>query len=171
MPPKISVEGVSKSFAADGGTLRVLDDLTFSVGDGELVAIVGPSGCGKSTLMNILAGFERPDCGAVRVDGALHAKPDPRGILISQRGSIFPWLRVRENLMFGLNGHASADKSALADRYAAMVGLKGFERSYPDQHEGQSPEKRNEPFSIRTCSTFFLEPLIRTRQTQGMKDP
>jgi len=134
--PKISVTGVSKGFGGKSGELRVLEDVSFEVGEGELVAIVGPSGCGKTTLMNILAGFEQPDRGEVRIDGAPHVKPDPRGILISQRGSIFPWLRVRENLMFGLNGHPIADKAALADRYAAMVGLKGFERSYPHELSG-----------------------------------
>jgi ABC-type nitrate/sulfonate/bicarbonate transport system ATPase subunit len=136
MQPKIAVAGLRKTFGSKDGGLPVLDDVSFEVGDGELVAIVGPSGCGKSTLMNILAGFERPDRGAVRVDGAPHEKPDPRAILISQRGSIFPWLRVRENLMFGLNGHPIPEKAALADRYAALVGLKGFERSYPHQLSG-----------------------------------
>jgi ABC-type nitrate/sulfonate/bicarbonate transport system ATPase subunit len=136
MQPKISVASVSKSFGGRGGELRVLEDVSFEVGDGELVAIVGPSGCGKTTLMNILAGFERPDRGEVRIGGAPHVKPDPRGILISQRGSIFPWLRVRENLMFGLNGHPIAGKAALADHYAALVGLKGFERSYPHELSG-----------------------------------
>jgi ABC-type nitrate/sulfonate/bicarbonate transport system ATPase subunit len=136
MRPKISVAGVSKTFGVKGGQLPVLDDVSFEVGDGELVALVGPSGCGKSTLMNILAGFERPDRGEVQIDGARHEKPDSRAILISQRGSIFPWLRVRENLMFGLNGHPLLDKAALADKYAALVGLAGFERSYPHELSG-----------------------------------
>ena len=127
MKPKIVVEGVAKSFATDQGTLRVLDDISLTVGDGEIVAIVGPSGCGKSTLMNIICGFDRPDRGSVRVDGVEQTKPSSRGILISQNGSVFPWLTVQQNLMFGLTGRDHDEKKRLADHYAEMVGLKGFE--------------------------------------------
>jgi ABC-type nitrate/sulfonate/bicarbonate transport system ATPase subunit len=133
---KIVVDRVAKSFATDQGTLHVLDDISLSVGDGETVAIVGPSGCGKSTLMSIVAGFDRPDRGAVRVDGAEQHKPSSRGILISQNGSVFPWLTVQQNLMFGLNGLALDEKKRLADHYAEMVGLKGFESRYPHELSG-----------------------------------
>ena len=114
----------------------MLERISFSVGDGEFVAIVGPSGCGKTTLMNIIAGFDRPDRGLVTIDGAETIEPSSQGILISQHGSVFPWLTVQQNLMFGLNGHAHGDREALADHYAAMVGLKGFETSYPHELSG-----------------------------------
>jgi ABC-type nitrate/sulfonate/bicarbonate transport system ATPase subunit len=136
MPDKIVVEGVGKGFASDKGALEVLRGVSFAVGDGELVAIVGPSGCGKSTLLNIIAGFEHPDRGRVTIDGVEQRRPSSSGILISQHGSVFPWLTVQQNLMFGLNGHAHGDKAALADHYAAMVGLKGFEGSYPHELSG-----------------------------------
>ena len=67
---KIVVAGLTKSFASNQGTLPVIEEVSFAVDDGEFVAIVGPSGCGKSTLMNIVAGFERPDRGSVKVDGS-----------------------------------------------------------------------------------------------------
>jgi ABC-type nitrate/sulfonate/bicarbonate transport system ATPase subunit len=86
--------------------------------------------------MNMMAGFIRPDAGSIVIDGVPHSKPDPRGILISQQGSVFPWLTVRENLMFGLNGHAPADKSHIAEQYADIVGLKGFEESFPHELSG-----------------------------------
>jgi ABC-type nitrate/sulfonate/bicarbonate transport system ATPase subunit len=133
---KIVVDGVHKSFASDKGALPVIGGVSFQVADGEFVAIVGPSGCGKSTLMNIVAGFERADRGTVKVDGAEHAGPSPKGIVISQHGSVFPWLTVQQNLMFGLNGDGHGDKAALADHYAEMVGLKGFEASYPHELSG-----------------------------------
>jgi ABC-type nitrate/sulfonate/bicarbonate transport system ATPase subunit len=137
---KISVADVRKSFQSDKGPLRVVGGVSLDVKDGEFVAIVGPSGCGKSTLMNIIAGFERPDSGSVQVDGRLQLAPSPKGIVISQHGSVFPWLTVRQNLMFGLNGTAhaetDAEKAALADHYAAMVGLKGFESAYPHELSG-----------------------------------
>jgi ABC-type nitrate/sulfonate/bicarbonate transport system ATPase subunit len=136
MPTKIEVRGLHKAFASDKGPLAVVDNVSFSVRDGEFIAIVGPSGCGKTTLMNMMAGFIKPDSGAVIIDGVSRQKPDARGILISQQGSVFPWLTVRENLMFGLNGHAPANKMAIADEYADIVGLKGFEESYPHELSG-----------------------------------
>ena len=135
--PKIVVEGLRKSFVSNKAVLQVIDGVSFSVADGEFVAIVGPSGCGKSTLMNIIAGFERPDEGSARIDGAALNGPNRKGIVISQYGSVFPWLTVRQNLMFGLaDSHAMGEKEALADHYAAMVGLKGFEKSYPHELSG-----------------------------------
>jgi len=136
MRTKIEVRDVSKGFVSDKGSLQVVDRVGFTVGDGEFVAIVGPSGCGKSTLMNIAAGFLRPDRGSVVIDGAEVRQPSAKAILISQQGSVFPWLTVRENLMFGLDGRARREKAALADHYAAIVGLTGFEKSYPHQLSG-----------------------------------
>ena len=133
---KIVVEDLAKSFESKHAKLNVIDGVSFSVGDGEFVAIVGPSGCGKSTLMNIIAGFERQDRGWVRVDGIERIGPSARGIAISQHGSVFPWLTVQQNLMFGLNGDRRADKVTLANHYAAMVGLKGFEAAYPHELSG-----------------------------------
>ena len=133
---KITIANVKKGFDTDAGRLPVVDSFSLSVADGEFVAIVGPSGCGKSTLMNIISGFERADEGHVLIDGVALAGPSAKGIVISQHGSVFPWLTVRENLMFGLNGEGHGDKAALADHYAAVVGLKGFERSYPHELSG-----------------------------------
>src|SRR5581483_9938565 len=136
MRTKIEIRGLKKSFASDKGALPVVDEVSFTVGDGEFVAVVGPSGCGKSTLMNMMAGFIQPDSGAVIIDGVPRSKPNSKGILISQQGSVFPWLTVRENLMFGLNGHAGDDRMAVADHYADIVGLKGFEDSFPHELSG-----------------------------------
>jgi len=136
MHTKIEVRSLHKSFDSDQGRLSVVADVSFTVRDGEFVAIVGPSGCGKSTLMNMMAGFIQPDAGSIAVDGVVRSRPDSRGIMISQQGSVFPWLTVRENLMFGLNGHAPMNKAEIADRYAAIVGLKGFESSYPHELSG-----------------------------------
>jgi ABC-type nitrate/sulfonate/bicarbonate transport system ATPase subunit len=136
MRTKIEVRQITKGFASDKGPLEVIESLSFSVREGEFVAIVGPSGCGKTTLLNVMAGFIRPDAGTVMIDGAPCSKPDSRRILISQQGSVFPWLTVRENLMFGINGHAQAGNAGIADHYADIVGLKGFEDSYPHELSG-----------------------------------
>jgi ABC-type nitrate/sulfonate/bicarbonate transport system ATPase subunit len=136
MRTKIEVRALRKSFAAAKGPLAVVADVSLTVADGEFVALVGPSGCGKSTLMTMIAGFVQPDSGAILIDGSPRTRPDSKGILISQQGSVFPWLTVRENLMFGLNGHALPDKRVLAERYADIVGLRGFEDNYPHELSG-----------------------------------
>src|SRR6202008_1301404 len=136
MPVKIVVQDIRKTFSSDKGPLPVLDRISFSVGDGELVAVVGPSGCGKSTLLNIIAGFDRPDQGRVTIDGAEKFEPSSQGILISPHGSGVSWLTVQQNLMFGLNGQVHGARETLADHYAEMVGLKGFETSYPHELSG-----------------------------------
>ena len=129
---KIVVEGLGKNF----GDLAVVDGVSLEVRDGEFVAIVGPSGCGKSTLLNIIAGFERAGRGAIRIDGVERVGPSRNGIMISQHGSVFPWLTVHENLMFALSGTRHGDQAALAHRYIEMVGLAGFEGAYPHELSG-----------------------------------
>lgn len=134
--PRIRVNGVAKGFDTEQGTLRVVEDISLDVGEGEILAIVGPSGCGKSTLMGMLAGFIACDRGTIEVDGLVQTAPSSRGILITQAGSVFPWLTVQQNLMFGLVGRAHDEKQQLADHYADMVGLKGFEKRYPHELSG-----------------------------------
>ncbi|MEX5748667.1 ABC transporter ATP-binding protein [Massilia sp. X63] len=129
---KIAIRALRKGFKS----LQVVGGIDLDVAPGEFVAIVGPSGCGKSTLMKLLSGFEHPDSGQVAIDGLPVTRPSPNAIVISQHGSVFPWLTVRENLMFGLSGRDDAAKVATADHYAEMVGLKGFEKSYPHELSG-----------------------------------
>ena len=136
MEDKIVVNGIKKHFGSGPNALPVVGGVSLNIADGEFVALVGPSGCGKSTLMKIISGFEQPDQGQVTIDGKLANKPSPKGIVISQHGSVFPWLTVQQNLMFGLNGEGHGDKAELADHYAAMVGLKGFENAYPRELSG-----------------------------------
>jgi ABC-type nitrate/sulfonate/bicarbonate transport system ATPase subunit len=131
-PAKVRVSGIRKGFKS----LQVVGGIDLAVAPGEFVAIVGPSGCGKSTLMKLLAGFEHPDSGTVAIDGVKVERPTPNAIVISQHGSVFPWMTVQENLMFGLSGRDKAANRATADHYADVVGLKGFEKAFPHELSG-----------------------------------
>ena len=133
--PKISLQNVRKTFEKERERLEVISDLGFDVRDGEFVAIVGPSGCGKTTLMNIISGFLQPDSGAILVDGQPRLKPNAKGVMITQQGSVFPWLTVRQNLLFGLPDEMP-NREELAREYAELVGLKGFEDNYPHELSG-----------------------------------
>ena len=136
MKSKIDVHNISKTFQTRSGPVHVLDDITFSVTDGEFVGIIGPSGCGKSTLLSVLAGFERPDAGEVRVDDRPVREPKRSAIFIFQQPSLFPWLDLRRNLVFGLDGGSGHDPQALANHYISLVGLDGFEHAFPHQLSG-----------------------------------
>lgn len=136
MGDKIVVDNIKKSFSSRKGTLQVVDGLSLTVRDGEFLAIVGPSGCGKSTLMKMICGFETPDEGSIKVDGEIRKGPNSKGILISQHGSVFPWMTVMQNMVFGLDSKDEKEKAELADHYISMVGLKGFEKSYSHELSG-----------------------------------
>jgi NitT/TauT family transport system ATP-binding protein len=120
----------------DGDPTHVLERINLEVREGEFVCIVGPSGCGKTTLLNIIAGFARASRGEVLVEGEPVHGPDRRRIFIFQEGGVFPWLTVRENIGFGLDRTPESQRDALIRHYVEMVGLSGFERSYPRELSG-----------------------------------
>src|SRR5262245_400902 len=136
MSVKIAVRNLSKSYPLERGRLCALEDVGFEVADGEFVSIVGPSGCGKSTLLHVLCGFEPPDRGGVWMDGQAVSRPTPRAVLIAQRGSVFPWMSVRHNVLFGAVHGSAEEREAMARRYIELVGLAGFEESFPAQLSG-----------------------------------
>jgi len=136
MRAKIEVRGISKTFPTRRGPLAVLDDISFSVGAGSLETKIGPSGCGKSTLLGVLAGFEKADRGEVSVDGEPVREPRRTGIFIFQQPSLFPWLNLEGNLVFGLNGASPEERRRLVAHYISLVGLEGFEHAFPYQLSG-----------------------------------
>lgn len=133
---KLAVEHVSMVFERDGKRTDVLDDISLEVRPGEFVCLLGPSGCGKSTLLNAMAGFLSPTSGAIRVDGEVVRKPDPRRIFVFQERGVFPWLTVEGNIGFGLSSLPRPEREARIAHYVKMVGLEGFEKTYPHELSG-----------------------------------
>jgi NitT/TauT family transport system ATP-binding protein len=133
---KLSVEHVSMVFERDGKSTHVLNDINLEVGDGEFVCLLGPSGCGKSTLLNAMAGFLSPTSGEIRAGGEVVRKPDPRRIFVFQERGVFPWLTVEGNIGFGLSQLSRAEREKRIAYYVKMVGLEGFEKTYPQELSG-----------------------------------
>ena len=131
-PSKLSIDGVSKSFHGTAGAVHALDRVSLNVAEAEFVCLVGASGCGKSTLLNIIAGLEKPDSGAVHVDGKPVTGPGRQRLVMFQESALFPWLNVLGNVLFGLKlkPHLSKkDRLDVARYYLELVGLTRFERA------------------------------------------
>jgi ABC-type nitrate/sulfonate/bicarbonate transport system ATPase subunit len=135
-PAKLRADGIRMVFERDGASVSVLDDISLDVGEGEFVCLLGPSGCGKSTILNVMAGFIAPSSGEVRIDGEPVVGPDPRRIFVFQERGVFPWLTVEGNIGFGLSGLSPADRQRRIAHYVALVGLQGFEKTYPRELSG-----------------------------------
>src|SRR3979411_2127865 len=118
--------------------LEVLDDVSFTVGSGEVVAIVGRAGCGKSTLLSILGGLRPPSGGAAELRGA--PPPDSRNPLtfVFQDFALLPWCTVEENVEFPLlhTGLALGGRRAVVDDDLRRPGLSDFRATYPKQLSG-----------------------------------
>jgi NitT/TauT family transport system ATP-binding protein/sulfonate transport system ATP-binding protein len=124
---KLVVEAVSKNFAQT----KALDRTDLAIADNDFLCILGPSGCGKSTLLRIVAGLEAPSTGRVLLDGQAVERPGPDRGMVFQSYTLFPWLTVRQNVLFGARARES-----VADELILRVGLRGFENHYPKQLSG-----------------------------------
>jgi len=133
---KLQVEHLGVTFTRDGKSMRVLENINLEVKEGEFICLLGPSGCGKSTLLNVIAGFQKPSTGSVRIDGEAVIGPDPRRIFVFQERGVFPWLSVEGNIGFGLYKLPAAERQRLIAHYVQMVGLRGFEKTYPAELSG-----------------------------------
>jgi len=138
--PRIVFDRVCVEFPSARGRLSVVDDVSYTIADGEFVAIIGPSGCGKTTMMNLVAGFLQPTHGRVLLDGKPIAGPGPdRGVIFQEYG-VFPWLTVRDNIAFGLkldaNRASAAERETVCERYMKLMGLTEFADAWPKMLSG-----------------------------------
>ena len=134
--PSVVVHDLWMSFPGKAGDIPVLEGINLKIQPGEFVCIVGPSGCGKSTLLNIIAGFLHQTSGKVHVEGRPVNGPDPRRIFVFQENGVFPWLTAEDNVGFGLVGKTPRERARIVEHYMEMVGLQGFEKSYPRELSG-----------------------------------
>ena len=132
---KLETKGIVKYFKHESHNLMALGGVDLKVEDGDFVCIVGPSGCGKSTFLRIIAGLESPDEGQVIFDGKPVTTTGPERIMVFQEGALFPWLRVQDNVEFGLKmaGIPKEERSQISKRYLDMMQLTKFADSFTYQ--------------------------------------
>jgi NitT/TauT family transport system ATP-binding protein len=134
----IAVRNVTKEFFRGRQTTAALDDVSLDVPDGSFTCLVGASGCGKSTLLNIMAGLVEPTQGTVLVDGELVDGPGRDRGMVFQSYALYPWLRVRENVEFGLSLRR-VPKQERRETSATLLhemGLTEFANAFPRELSG-----------------------------------
>src|SRR5436189_3331924 len=145
------------------GTLEVLDDVSFTVAAGEVVAIVGPSGCGKSTLLSILGGLLQPNKGAAELRGAPPADSLNPLTFVFQDFALLPWCTVEENVAFPLQHVALATgaRRAIVDDALRRTGLTDFRGAWPRQLSGGMRQRVGiaRALAVRPAILLMDEPL------------
>ncbi len=142
----LSLHGLDKTF--EGSPAPAVSDVSFSMPKGEILALLGPSGCGKTTTLRLIAGFETPDRGTIRIGGRIvqsgdvEFPPEERRVgFVFQDYALFPHLDVRRNIEFGLSGLALDDRRRRAREAMDLCGLKGLESRFPHQLSGGQQQR------------------------------
>jgi NitT/TauT family transport system ATP-binding protein len=137
-PVILNVRNLGKVFTGRGKDTVALRDVSFQTHRREFLCVIGPSGCGKSTLIRILAGLEDATSGEVLLEGKPVTGPGRDRGMVFQTYTLFPWLTVKKNVMFGLevNNASKSEAEAQASQWLDLVGLAKFADSYPHQLSG-----------------------------------
>ncbi|MDB5526248.1 MAG: transporter related protein [Rhizobium sp.] len=144
----LTIRHVSKWFA--NGT-QALDNFMLKIASGEIVVLIGASGCGKSTLLWLASGLDRASQGGILIDGERVTRPSSRINLIFQEPRLFPWLKVADNIGFGLEGR---DRRGRIERVLAKVGLEGFDARWPKELSGGQAQR------VAIARALVIEPKV-----------
>lgn len=161
----LSVEqlAVTYTMVRTGKLLTAVQDVSFDMAPGEFVALIGPSGCGKTTVLNAVAGLQQVSGGRIRVGGVTVSGPGRDRAMVFQAPALLPWRTVARNVAYGLElqGIKRAEACATARRYIELVGLHGFEESYPHELSGGMQQRVNlaRALAVEPQVLLFDEPL------------
>ncbi|MFZ0897606.1 MAG: ABC transporter ATP-binding protein [Candidatus Nitrosopolaris sp.] len=137
---KLELRNVTKGFEGNNGARSVtaLENINLNIEEGQFVCFVGPSGCGKTTLLNILAGLDKPTSGEVILNGQPVRETGPDRIMVFQENALFPWLKVIDNVEFGLKmaGIEKEKRHEIAMHFLDMMQLKKFAEAFTYQLSG-----------------------------------
>ena len=161
--PRFRMDLIADHISHRFGALDVLDDVSFTVRAGEVVAIVGPSGCGKSTLLSILGGLLQPSSGAAELRGAPPADSLNPLTFVFQDFALLPWCTVEENVEFPLlhTGLAAGERRAVVDDALRRTSLSDFRGTYPKQLSGGMRQRVGiaRALAVRPAILLMDEPL------------
>ncbi|MGB8040298.1 MAG: ABC transporter ATP-binding protein, partial [Pseudolabrys sp.] len=134
----IDLRHVSKTFRKQDEIVDAVRDISLTIAQKEIVAIIGPSGCGKSTLLNMIAGLYAPSSGSIVYKGARVSNINTDVGYMTQKDNLLPWRTVRDNVAFPLelSGVAKGERAVRADQVITHVGLDGFGHRYPQELSG-----------------------------------
>jgi NitT/TauT family transport system ATP-binding protein len=154
---KISLQQVGKTFYSSSGERHIaLKAGNLDIYEGEFICIVGPSGCGKSTVINLMAGFEHPTEGSVKIDGKVVTAPDPDRIMIFQDYGLFPWKTALDNVLFSLKCRGLEAVEARKKAMAALagVGLTAYAQRHPHELSGGMKQR------VALARALAVEPSV-----------
>lgn len=134
----IDLRHVSKTFRKQDEIVDAVRDISLTIAQKEIVAIIGPSGCGKSTLLNMIAGLYAPSSGSIVYKGARVSDINTDVGYMTQKDNLLPWRNVRDNIAFPLElaGQSRSEREARAEVVIKGVGLDGFQRRFPSELSG-----------------------------------
>ena len=136
---KLQISHVTKVFEKKKQPEHVvLEDLNFSVEEGEFISLLGPSGCGKTTLLTMIGGFQEPTKGEILVDGKRVSGPSSERGYVFQNYALFPWMTVEKNIAYGMKflDFTPEEKRDRMEKLIKMSHLQGHEKKYPIQLSG-----------------------------------
>jgi NitT/TauT family transport system ATP-binding protein len=155
---RLEYRNVTMRFAdrSGRGALTAIRNVSFSIGDGEVVSLIGPSGCGKSTLLNIGSGLTAPSEGAAFVDGERVAGPNAQVAFMLQKDLLLPWRSILENVMFGveIQGVPLAERRHRAERLLSNFNLAEFSGHYPHHLSGGMRQR------VALARTLAVDPHV-----------
>src|ERR671930_1846966 len=145
---KLQIDHLTKRYwlERENRDVLALSDVSFSVEDGEFMAIVGPSGCGKTSMLNIVAGLLSYEEGSVAIDGRRVSGPGVDRAVVFQHASLLPWRTIAGNVRYGMEMQKRFDATTMRERteyFLKLVGLSGFEKHYPSELSGGMQQRVN----------------------------
>ena len=132
----LHIKNLDKKFIVNKKEVHILKDINLTVEEGEFITIVGHSGCGKSTLLKIVAGLVDYEEGEVIRNGKKVVQPDTDCGMVFQEHRLLPWLKIKDNIGFGIKNLDKKKREELIGKHIKLVGLEGFENAYPSQLSG-----------------------------------